>query len=87
MADEDLVEVFRVGDELAAQAAIEEVLQPMGIDAFVHNRVSHALPAPASMPGGYFIAVAEARAEEAAAALREAVTDGAIEGEVTIDLA
>jgi hypothetical protein len=87
MADEDLVEVFRAGDELAAQAAIDEVLQPMGIDAYVHDRVSHALPAPASMPGGYFIAVPSERAEEAAAALREAVTDGAIDGEVTVGLA
>jgi len=84
MADDDLVEVFRAGDEMAAQAAIEEVLEPMGIEAYVHDRVSHALPAPASMPGGYFIAVPEGRAEEAAAALQEAVTDGAIDGEVTL---
>ncbi|MDB4968819.1 MAG: hypothetical protein JWN44_4508 [Myxococcales bacterium] len=87
MADEELVEVFRTRDELAAQAAIDEVLQPMGIDAYVHNRVSHALPAPASMSGAYFIAVPSARVEEAAAALHEAVTDGAIDGEVTIGVA
>jgi hypothetical protein len=85
--DEELVEVFRAGDEMAAQAAIDEVLEPMGIDAYVHDRVSHALPAPASMPGGYFVAVPLERAEEAAAALREAVTDGAIEGEVTVAVA
>jgi hypothetical protein len=87
MADDELVEVFRAADEMAAQAAVEEVLQPMGIDAFVHDRVSHALPAPASMPGGYFVAVPIERAEEAAAALRDAVTDGAIDGEVTVGVA
>jgi hypothetical protein len=35
------------------------------------------------MPGAYFVAVPVGRAQEAAAALRDAVTDGAIEGEVT----
>jgi hypothetical protein len=83
MADDEMVEVFRAVDQMGAQAAIDEVLEPLGIDAFVHDRVSHALPAPASMPGGYFVAVPVGRAQEAAAALRDAVTDGAIEGEVT----
>jgi hypothetical protein len=87
MADDEMVEVFRAADEMAAQAAIEEVLQPMGIDGFVHDRVSHAVPAPASMVGGYFVAVPIERAEEAAAALRDAVTDGAIDGEVTVGVA
>lgn len=57
MADDEMVEVFRAADAMAAQAAIDEVLGPLGIDGFVHDRVSHALPAPASMPGGYFVAV------------------------------
>jgi hypothetical protein len=91
MADDadadELMEVFRAADEMAAQAAIDEVLEPLGIDGFVHNRVSHALPAPASMSGAYFVAVPVDRAEEAAAALRDAVTDGAIDGEVTIGVA
>jgi len=87
MADDELVEVFRAADEMAAQAAIDEVLEPLGIDGFVHNRVSHALPAPATMPGNYWVAVPVERATEAAAALRDAVVDGAIEGEVTIGVA
>ena len=87
MADDELVEVFRAADQMAAQAAVEEVLGPLGIEGFVHDRVSHALPAPASMPGGYFVAVPIERATEAAAALRDAVTDGAIDGEVTIGVA
>ena len=58
---------FGAANGMAAQAAIDEVLEPLGIDAFVHDRVSHALPAPASMPGGYFIAVPLTRAAEAAA--------------------
>lgn len=84
MADDDMVEVFRAVDQMGAQAAIDEVLGPLGIDGFVHDRMSHALPAPDSMPGGYFIAVPADRASEAVAALRDAITDGAIDGEVTV---
>ena len=87
MADEDMVEVFRAVDRMGAQAAIDEVLEPLGIDAFVHDRNMHALPAPASMPGGYFVAVPAERAAEAVAALRDAITDGAIDGEVTVGAA
>jgi hypothetical protein len=87
MADDEMVEVFRAGNRMSAQAAIDEILEPLGIDGFMHDRVSHALPAPASMPGGYFVAVPLNRAAEAAAALQEAVTDGAIDGEVTAAVA
>ena len=62
MADDEMVEVFRAADRMGAQAAIDEVLEPLGIDGFVHDRMSHALPAPASMPGGYFVAVPVERA-------------------------
>lgn len=84
MADDDVVEVFRAVDKMGAQAAIDEVLGPLGIDGFVHDRMSHALPAPDSMPGGYFVAVPADRASEAVAALQDAITDGAIDGEVTV---
>ena len=88
MADRDeMVEVFRAVDRMGAQATIDEVLQPLGIDAFIHDRMSHALPAPDAMPGGYFIAVPVTRASEAVAALRDALTDGAIDGEVTVGAA
>jgi hypothetical protein len=81
--EDELIEVFFTGDEMVAQTAIEEVLAPAGIEAFVHDRVSHALPAPASMPGGYFVAVPAEQAEEAAQALRDALADGALmNGEV-----
>ena len=87
MADDEVIEVFRTQDQMAAQTAIDEVLEPLGIDGFIHDRVSHALPAPASMPGGYFVAVPSERVAEAAQALRDAITDGAIDGEVTIESA
>jgi hypothetical protein len=81
--EDELVEVFRTRDELVAQAAIEEVLAELGIDGYVHDRVSHMLPAPATLDGGYFIAVPAGRAVEAARALREALEDGALsDGEV-----
>lgn len=83
-ADEDaMVEVFRTRDALVAKVVIDEVLAELGIDGFVHDRVSHMLPAPATLDGGYFVAVPAARAVEAARALREALEDGAIaDGEV-----
>jgi hypothetical protein len=83
-ADEDaLVEVFRTRDALVAKVVIDEVLAELGIDGFVHDRVSHIIPAPATLDGGYFVAVPAARAMEAARALREALEDGAIaDGEV-----
>ena len=83
MADEELVEVFRTVQQMAARTAIDTVLEPLGIDGYIHDRVSHALPAPDSMPGSYFVAVPSDRAGEAAQALRDAITDGAIDGEVT----
>ena len=83
-ADEDeMVEVFRTRDALMAKVVIDEVLAELGIDGFVHDRVSHIIPAPATLDGGYFVAVPAARAIEAARALREALEDGAIaDGEV-----
>ena len=57
LVDEELTEVFRAADEMGCQAAIEEVLAPNDIPAMMHNRVSHAFPAPASLPGAYFVAV------------------------------
>jgi hypothetical protein len=81
--EDDVIEVFSTADEMVAQTAIEEVLAPAGIDGFLHDRVSHALPAPASMPGGYYVAVPLAQAAQAAQALRDALEDGAlVDGEV-----
>jgi hypothetical protein len=80
---DEMVEVFRAANRMAAQAAIDEVLGPLGIDGFMHDRNSHALPAPDAMPGAYFVAVPMGRVSEAIAALKDAVTDGAIDGEVS----
>ncbi len=80
----ETVEVFRAANRMAAQAAIDEVLGPLGIQGFLHDRNSHALPAPDAMPGAYFVAVPGNRVSEAIAALRDAVTDGAIDGDVSV---
>jgi hypothetical protein len=84
MEDEaDVVEVFETRDPLAAQAAIDQVLMPAGIDAVVHNRVSHMIPAPATLNGGYFVAVAASQLIQAIEALRDALQVGTIDGELT----
>lgn len=80
---EALVEVFHVGDPQGASAAIDEILAPAGIEAFRHDRRSHALPVPA---GEVAVAVDRSVADEARRLLREALTDGALpEGEVVGD--
>ncbi len=83
-ATDELIEVFHCTDESVARMAIDEVLAPAGIAADIHNRSSHAFPAPASMSGGFYIAVPRARAAEAVEALNEAMEDGALsdDGEV-----
>src|SRR5262245_47073902 len=80
LVDEELTEVFRAPDAMGAQAAIDEVLTPADIPAMVHNRTSHAFPAPAAMPGAYFVAVPVGKAPEAIGLLREAIEDGALPG-------
>ena len=62
---EDYVEVHRTADQEEALRIRDVVLRPAGIEAVIHDRVDHALPAPASQPGGYFIAVPAADRERA----------------------
>ncbi len=80
LVDEELVEVFRSSDEMGCRAAVDEVLTPAGIPSLVHDRVSHTLPAPASLPGAYYVAVPLAKKDEATQLLREAIEDGALPG-------
>lgn len=82
---EEMVEVYRCNAGMEADRAIVEILEPAGIEAFLRDRVSHAMPAPDATPGNYFIAVAAEDAVTARAALREALEDEALdpaEGEV-----
>jgi hypothetical protein len=78
------VEVFRTADPLAAQVAVDEVLKPAGIEGDIHDRTSHTFPAPAAVPGGYFVAVKQNDVREAIRALSEAQEAGLLgkEGEV-----
>src|SRR6478672_7506331 len=72
---EELVEVYRAGQSMEADRAMVEVLSPEGIDCFLRDRTSHALPAPDSEAGGYFIAVPVADADRARELLRQAHAD------------
>jgi hypothetical protein len=74
----NFTEVYRTGNDFVANLIISEILGPAGITAYGHDRRSHALPAPASMPGEIGIAVPETQAERARQLLREARTDGVI---------
>lgn len=77
-ASEDLVEVFAADNDITVAVAIAEVLRPEGIDAFAHDRRSHALPAPDSEMGMVGIAVPKSQAAQARALLQEALRDGAL---------
>jgi len=61
----DYVEVHRADDQAEALRIVDTVLLPAGIQAVIHDRTDHALLAPASQPGGYFIAVPEADRDRA----------------------
>ncbi|MSP59851.1 MAG: hypothetical protein EXR72_05840 [Myxococcales bacterium] len=75
---EELVEVYRTDNEMAANVVIDELLAPAGIDAFRHDRRSHALPIPSSFPGQMGIAVDRSLADRARDVLREAKSDGVL---------
>lgn len=85
MADDELVEVFRTADQMAAQAAIDEVLEPAGVEAVLLDRTNHQLPTPTSGAGSYFVAVPADEVDAATTALREALEDGAIDGELAVE--
>lgn len=77
----NLTEVYRTNSQMEADRAIVEVLGAEGIEAYLHDRSSHALPAPASQTGSYFIAVAEEDVAEARQLLRDALEDEALDAE------
>jgi hypothetical protein len=77
----DLREVYRSVHVLEADRAIVEVLEPEGIPAFRRDRGSHALPAPDTSSGSYFIAVPEGQAAEARRLLAQALTDGVLDAD------
>lgn len=77
-ASEDLVEVFAADNDITVAVAIAEVLRPEGIDAFAHDRRSHALPAPDSEMGMVGIAVPKRQEAQARALLQEALRDGVL---------
>jgi hypothetical protein len=62
---EDYVEVYSTDDQVEAFRLVDAVLRPAGIEAVIRDRMAHALPAPASQPGGYFIAVPAADRDRA----------------------
>ena len=70
-----LVEVFSTDVEIVAMMVQDEILQPAGIYAALHDRRSHSMPAPASMAGTLGIAVPERDAARAREVLRQAQTD------------
>lgn len=85
MAEDELVEIFRTSDAMGAQTAIDEVLKPAGIEAVLLDRTQHQLPASPSMMGNYFVAVPVDEVDDATEELKEALEDGAIDGEIIVD--
>jgi hypothetical protein len=78
---DDTVEVYRCDTAMEANRAIVEVLSTEHIMAFRRDRVSHALPAPATETGGYYIAVRGAEAAAARRLLRKGLEDRVLDAE------
>ncbi len=72
----DYVEIHRTSDRQEADRLIKTVLEPEGIEAVIHDRVDHALPAPDAQAGAYFIAVPESQRDKARALLDEFLSAG-----------
>ena len=79
--EEEMVEVYRCNSELEADRILVEVLEPEGIATYVRSRASHALPAPDSEAGAYFLAVPAGDAERARELLADARDDEVIDEE------
>jgi hypothetical protein len=80
-AGEEMVEVYRCATEMEADRALVEVLEAEDIEGYRRDRVSHALPAPDSESGNYFIAVPIADAERARGLLQEALADEVLDAD------
>jgi len=78
-----LVEVYRTDNDIVAGLVVDEILRPSGIYAAQHDRRSHSIVAPASMPGEIGIAVRSDQAKAARARLAAARRDGVlVDGEL-----
>lgn len=84
---ERFVEIFRIDNDIVAGLVVDEILGPAGIHAVRHDRRSHSIPAPASMPGSIGIAVTGDDAAKARALILEARKDGVLldEGQLIED--
>ncbi len=80
-ADVSYAEVYRAAHILEADRAAVEILQPAGIAVVRRDRVIHALPAPSSEVGAYFLAVPEKDAGRARHLLERAQKDGVLDSD------
>lgn len=81
---ESLVEVYRTDNDLVAGLVVNEILRPAGIRAACHDRRSHSIVAPASMPGEIGIAVPAHQAAAARQRLVAARQDGVLHNDGTL---
>ncbi len=79
--DVSYAEVYRAAHILEADRAAIEILQPAGVHVVRRDRVIHALPAPSSEVGAYFLAVPERDAEKARKLLSRAQSDGVLDSD------
>jgi len=80
-ADVSYAEVYRAAHILEADRAAVEILQPAGIAVVRRDRVIHALPAPSSEVGAYFLAVPAPDADRARRLLDRAQKDGVLDSD------
>jgi uncharacterized membrane protein len=78
MPEPEFIEVGFSPDLPLAQMVVDEVLKPEGIVGVIHDRASVMIPAPATMTGGFYIAVPKEKALDAIAALKTALSAGVV---------
>jgi hypothetical protein len=68
---DDFVEIYETDSPTEAERIVDVVLRPEGIEAVLHDRMSHAFPAPSSEPGNIAVAVPNEQREQAQQLLDE----------------
>ena len=76
---DELREIYHTDSPIEALRIVDTLLKPNGVEAFIHDRMSHSFPAPSSEPGQVAIAVTAADQAKALEILAEAAADGMLD--------
>jgi hypothetical protein len=86
-AADELREIYHTDSPIDALRIVDTLLRPAGVEAVIHDRMSHSFPAPSSEPGEVAIAVPAADQARAIEILAEAAADGMLDDSLIVPTA